>query len=253
VVYFFLLKNNYFFFHIKSQRNNRKVMLGWLIIGGLALACFTKVVGVVFQGEPRSRAAKAVDESGVSMLLPMIVLAGACAVIGLYPGAFMFMALEAVAALGLGFGPIPMAPFAQMSANITLGATVFLALLLIILAFRRILYQGKPVGRSGTWGCGFTQPTTRMQYTGTSYAASILEFFRPAAPLEESHPPVRGLFPKRTHYHSHVQDIVECHLNRMVVSPVLWLFDKLRWIQHGDIHLYIGYILLAIVVLLFFV
>ncbi len=39
----------------------------------------------------------------------------------------------------------------------------------------------------------------------------------------------------------------------MVVSPVLWLFDKLRWIQHGDIHLYIGYILLAIVVLLFFV
>ncbi|MDZ7599519.1 MAG: proton-conducting transporter membrane subunit [Desulfobacterales bacterium] len=27
------------------------------VIGGLALACFTKVVGVVFQGEPRSRAA----------------------------------------------------------------------------------------------------------------------------------------------------------------------------------------------------
>jgi hydrogenase-4 component B len=25
------------------------------VIGGLALACFTKVVGVVFQGEPRSQ------------------------------------------------------------------------------------------------------------------------------------------------------------------------------------------------------
>jgi hydrogenase-4 component B len=34
---------------------------------------------------------------------------------------------------------------------------------------------------------------------------------------------------------------------------VQFLFDRLRWIQHGDIHLYIGYILLAIVLLLFFV
>ncbi|MDZ7599521.1 MAG: hypothetical protein U5J82_14840 [Desulfobacterales bacterium] len=62
-----------------------------------------------------------------------------------------------------------------------------------------------------------------------------------------------GLFPGATHYHSRVHDIAELHLNHMVVDPVLWLFDKLRWIQHGDIHLYIGYILLAIVVLLFFV
>jgi len=223
------------------------------IIGGLALACFTKVVGVVFQGEPRSPAAQEVAEKGPAMLVPMVLLAGACAVIGIYPGTFMFMVLKAVATLGLDYGRIPMEPFASMSANITLGATVFLAVLLGILALRRFLYQGKPVTRSGTWGCGFTRPTTRMQYTGTSYAASILEFFRPAAPLEESHPPVRGLFPKGTHYHSHIHDIVEKSLDPFIVRPVGWLFDRLRWMQHGDIHLYIGYILLAIVVLLFFV
>ncbi|MBR9984311.1 MAG: hydrogenase [Desulfosarcina sp.] len=223
------------------------------VIGGLALACFTKVVGVVFQGEPRSPAAQSVDEKGPTMLLPMIILAGACAVIGIYPTAFMFMVLKAVPALGLDYANIPMEPVARMSANITLGATLFLALLLVILAVRRILYQGKAIGRAGTWGCGFTQPTVRMQYTGSSYAASILEFFKPAAPLEEDHPPVSGLFPRATHYHSHIHDIIERHLNRMVVNPVLWLFDKLRWIQHGDIHLYIAYILLAIVVLLFFV
>ena len=37
------------------------------------------------------------------------------------------------------------------------------------------------------------------------------------------------------------------------MRPVMALFDRLRWIQHGDIHLYVGYILLAIVVLLLFV
>jgi hydrogenase-4 component B len=50
-----------------------------------------------------------------------------------------------------------------------------------------------------------------------------------------------------------VHDIAELQMDRLIVNPVLWLFDKLRWLQHGDIHLYIGYILLAIVVLLFFV
>jgi hydrogenase-4 component B len=219
----------------------------------LALACFTKVVGVVFQGEPRSQAAREVDEKGPTMLLPMVVLAAACAVIGIYPGAFMFMALKGVTALGLEASRFSVEPFARISADITLGATLFLAALLIIVALRRVFYQGKPIGSGGTWGCGFTQPTTRMQYTGSSYAASILDFFKPAAPLEEDHPPVQGLFPKPTHYQSHVHDIIERHLERTIVNPVMWLFDKLRWIQHGDIHLYIGYILLAIVVLLFFV
>ena len=223
------------------------------IIGGLAMACFTRLVGIVFQGEPRSPAAVDVNEKGPAMLMPMVILAGACVIIGVYPGAFMFMALKAVAALNLNYGRIPIEPFARMSANITLAATLFLVLFLAIFAIRKLLYQGKSIGRSGTWGCGFTQPTTRMQYTGTSYAASILEFFKPVAPLEETHPPVKGLFPEKTYYHSQMHDIIELNMNRAIVNPILWLFDRLRWIQHGDIHLYIGYILLAIVILLFFV
>jgi hydrogenase-4 component B len=223
------------------------------IIGGLAMACFTRLVGIVFQGEPRSPSAVNVNEKGPTMLIPMIMLAGACLIIGVYPGAFMFMALKATTGLNIDFSRIPIEPFAQMSTNITLAATLFLTFFLAILAIRKILYNGKAIGRSGTWGCGFTQPTTRMQYTGTSYAASILEFFKPAAPIEETHPPVNGLFPQKTEYRSQMHDIVELNMNRAIVNPVLWLFDKLRWIQHGDIHLYIGYILLAIVILLFFV
>ena len=115
------------------------------------------------------------------------------------------------------------------------------------------MYRGKTVTRSGTWGCGFTKPTVKMQYTGSSYAASILDFFRPVAPLTEDHSAIRDRFPQKSHYHSHVSDIAELHMGSVVVRPVLALFEKLRWLQHGDIHLYIGYILLAIVVLLFFV
>jgi hydrogenase-4 component B len=223
------------------------------IIGGLALACFTKVVGVVFQGEPRSQVAQNADEKGLTMLVPMLVLAAACIVIGVFPNFFMTMALKAVASLGLGYGRIPLEPFFELTGNITRTVVLIFAVFILILALRTLLYRGKTVTRSGTWGCGFTRPTVKMQYTGSSYAASILEFFRPVAPLTEDHSEVRERFPQKSHYHSHVSDIAELHMGNVVVRPVLALFDKLRWLQHGDIHLYIGYILLAIVVLLFFV
>lgn len=223
------------------------------IIGGLALACFTKVVGVVFQGEPRSQIAENADEKGVTMLVPMLILAAACIVIGVFPTFFMALALKAVASLGLGYGQLPLEPFIELTANITRTALLVFVVFLLILALRTLLYRGKTVTRSGTWGCGFTKPTVKMQYTGSSYAASILEFFKPVAPLTENDPGIRKRFPEKTHYHSHVSDIAELHMDNVVVRPVLALFEKLRWLQHGDIHLYIGYILLAIVVLLFFV
>jgi hydrogenase-4 component B len=223
------------------------------VIGGLALACFTKVVGVVFQGEPRSSAAEEVNEKGISMIAPMVVLACACLVIGVFPGVFAGMAFKVVDSLQLGYGRVPLAPFMQLTGNITLAALLFFTLFILILFLRVFLYRGKSVTASGTWGCGFTQPTAKMQYTGSSYAGSILAFFGPLAPLAEDHPPIKGRFPEATHYHSHVDDIAERHMGRVVVHPILAAFDKLRWLQHGDIHLYIGYILLAIVVLLFFV
>ena len=89
--------------------------------------------------------------------------------------------------------------------------------------------------------------------SGSSFAASILDFFGAVAPRREDHPPVAGRFPEMTHYHSEVVDLAQDQSNRLVVRPVMAVFDKLRWIQHGDIHLYIGYILLTIVILLLFV
>lgn len=223
------------------------------LIGGLALACFTKVFGVVFQGEPRTKAAQDVTEDGGMMLVPMLLLAGACVVIGVFPGIFTKMSVQGVTSLGLGYRGMPLDPFTELTGNITRAAAVFFLLLIMIVALRALLYRGKTITRSGTWGCGFTQPTARMQYSATSYAASILEFFRPVAPVDEDHPPVQGRFPAPTHYQSRMNDLAEKHMDGLIVRPVLYLFDKLRWLQHGDIHLYIGYILLAIVALLFFV
>jgi hydrogenase-4 component B len=223
------------------------------VIGGLALACFTKVVGVVFQGEPRTRAAEKATEKGATMLVSMVVLAAACVLIGIFPGFIILLPLRAVAALGLGFEPAGFEPVMTITGNLSFAAVVFFFMVILVTLIRSIFYRNKPIAASGTWGCGFTQPTVKMQYTGSSYASFILDFFRPVAPLSEEHPAIQGRFPVKTHYKSHINDIAGLHMNKLVVDPILLVFEKLRWIQHGDIHLYIGYILLAIVLLLFFI
>ncbi|MFH2093594.1 MAG: proton-conducting transporter membrane subunit [Pseudomonadota bacterium] len=223
------------------------------VIGGLALACFTKVIGVVFQGEPRTKAGQNINEKGVTMLFSMICLSIACSVIGIFPKLLIGLPIKAVLGLGLGHNLQAFNPIIQACANISCAAWILLTALILVAVIQWFFYRGKRVYKSGTWGCGFTRPTVKMQYTGASYASFILEFFKSIAPVDEDHHPIVGRFPAKTSYHSYVGDIAERHMVRVVVNPVLYLFDKLRWIQHGDIHLYIGYILLAIILLLFFI
>src|SRR5205809_942290 len=59
------------------------VIAGLALIGGLALACFTKAFGVVFLGEPRGRHTAHAHEAGPLMRIPMQTLAAGCLLIGM--------------------------------------------------------------------------------------------------------------------------------------------------------------------------
>ena len=113
-----------------------------------------------------------------------------------------------------------------------------------------VLYRAKPITRSTTWGCGFTRPTARMQYTGASYAMNMVEFFRPFIRIKTEYSGISKLFPRWTGYANKAEDIAEIGLQRILLRPLHWGTNKLRWIQHGHIQLYIGYIIVTIAVLL---
>ncbi|MEE4313653.1 MAG: proton-conducting transporter membrane subunit, partial [Desulfofustis sp.] len=67
------------------------------VIGGLAAACFTKVIGIVFLGEPRHEELRSVGEAGSWMSLPMLLLASFCLVIGVFPEPFINAVFRTVA------------------------------------------------------------------------------------------------------------------------------------------------------------
>lgn len=221
------------------------------VIGGLATACFTKVVGLAFLGEPRTEKAASAKEAGLSMGLVMVVMGLACLVIGVFPEPFIRMAF-------LGIKDVPAAAgfntdaFVVIIHHISKTAALFIGIVILISLFRKMLYHKKEITSSGTWGCGFTQPTVRMQYTGTSYAAEMIDFYRPFVPQKSIYSGIRKIFPGKTTWETKVEDIAESNYQQRLIKPMLTFLQKLRWIQHGNIQLYIGYIIVAIIVLLLF-
>ncbi|MFT5698293.1 MAG: hydrogenase-4 component B [Desulforhopalus sp.] len=222
------------------------------IIGGLAVACFSKVVGVVFLGEPRAEKAAAATEAGFTVTLPMIILAASSLLIGLFPEPFImlvFQGLQSIKTLPL----VEAAEVTVVAGNLAFIARLFLAIFLLSVLLRKFFYLKKEITQGPTWGCGFTQPTVKMQYTGTSYGMSIVDFFRPFVRIRTNYSGISRIFPGRTTYDSQIDDIAEITLIERIVSPLLYLVGKLRWIQHGNIQLYIGYIIVTIIALLLFI
>ncbi len=219
------------------------------LIGGLASACFTKVVGIVFLGEPRTIQGAQATEAGPAMRLAMVVLALSCLLIGLFPAPCIKMIHVGLCQLGPLAGVAPEV-FATVADRLALASRSLVGLLLIVALLRRLFYRRKAVTRSCTWGCGFSQPSARLQYTGTSYAMSLVEFFRPFVRLKTDYAGLGKVFPGPTAYASKVADMAENAFDRFLIRPIFQVAARMRWIQHGYIQLYIGYIILTIAVLL---
>lgn len=226
-------------------------ILSLAAIGGLAVACFTKVFGIVFLGECRSENIRHSGEVKSAMLVSMAVLVLFCFAIGIVPAAFIYPSLSVAGMITKNSLPqaVPVVDFCR---SISLGSMGFICLVFLLFLFRRVLYRNKVVATGPTWGCGFTMPTVRMQYTASSYARSILLFFKPFTRVTSQHKRIDDVFPASSGYRSTTFDIVEQFGERYIAGPLDWLADHFRAIQHGDIQLYIAYIVLAVIVLLLF-
>ncbi len=225
-------------------------ILSLAIIGGLAIACFTQVIGIAFLGEPRSKAATTGHPVGSAIQAAMVILAALCTIIGLAPQTIIPLVMRVTASLLPQQIMPPTISIPTIASQLSFGAITFSIIVLVIIGIRRIFNNG-PAPRSGTWGCGFTQPSCRMQYTASSFAATFLDLYKPFVLVHEKFSGLHGLFPRSASYHNKTHDVSEIGLQRCIVRPVTRITAKLRWLQHGHIQLYIGYIFFAVCGLLF--
>lgn len=224
------------------------------LIGGLAAAAFTRVVGVVFLGTPRSEQAILPHETGPAMRLPMLLLAAGCVLLGLLaPTIMSSLTALLVVATGLPTDVVMDTNLASMTGILSLASAVAGAVLVVIAllaGLRHMLLSGRRIDASVTWDCGFTQPTARMQYTASSFAQPLTNLFAPVLQSRRRLVPPAGFFPRVASLTTATPDLSSAHLYAPVFNRIGRSLLALRWLQHGRVHLYVLYIALTLLILL---
>jgi hydrogenase-4 component B len=223
------------------------------LIGALAVACFVKVFTTVFLGTSRSTHSDHARESSFTMLAPMVVLAACCLIIGLAPQGLPVVLDRSVRAWAPQISErlpllIDVAPLWSIG---VVAVSLFVAILLGSLVFS-IRLRATTVRAATTWGCGYIQPTPRMQYTSSSFAQMIVEFFANVLLPNTNAPRIGSLFPKSAQFCSDVPDAVLDRGIWPMFRLISRLVTRLRVLQRGSIQLYLLYVFAALVWLSFF-
>lgn len=221
------------------------------LVGALAVACFVKVFGVAFLGEGRTARARAAHECGPLMLLPMAALAAGCLAIGIAP-LLVAPALDgAVAAWAPEWagGRPPLRHLAPLG-SVTTAAVAILAALGVLGALLGMSTRRAVGGTVGTWDCGYAAPVATMQYSSSSFGQMLVHLFSWALWPVEHQPGIRGPFPRRTTFLSHVPDLVLDQAVYPAARGIGRVFAWMRWLQLGSINAYLLYILMTLVALL---
>ena len=226
---------------------------GLALIGGLAVACFTKAFGIIFLGEPRSEHVAHAHETGWAMRLPMLVLAVGCGLIGLLaPLAVRGLrsVLEEISADQRDVVAMNLATATNTLTFVVIGTLTFLLVTAALVLVRRGLLAGRKVGTSATWGCGYAQPTARMQYTASSFAQPLTDLFRPLLGTRKKVVPPKGLFPVAATLKTETPDLTHEEMYRPMFERANEWLSHVRWLQHGKVQLYVLYIAVTLLVLL---
>ena len=164
-----------------AERSHTLVAAGALtalaLIGGIAVLAFTKLYSTVFLGSPRTHVvAEAEEVDSLRIAAMALPLAGILAV-GLFPQ----YALQIVARAADFFTDAPAETYGLSTVCVAVCRTAWL-LVAVIAALAWVRYRllrQREVRQAPTWGCGFTAPNVRMQYTGESFAEGLQSIARP--------------------------------------------------------------------------
>ncbi len=221
------------------------------LIGGLAAACFTKVFGTVFLGSFRSNEPEKSHENMGPMVWVMIIFAACCIVLGLLgPVAVKF--IEPVAAQFLDVSRVSEVSkmLCSLLFKVSLGGTVLIVISVMLWSFRKLALMRRTNRFSPTWDCGYLVPTSRMQYTSSSFAWPIVGMFRWILGPKVHSKIDKGYFPGSAALSTQTSDVFRKWFYTPLFKLVIESAHRVHKLQEGRNQLYVLYIAVTILVLL---
>jgi formate hydrogenlyase subunit 3/multisubunit Na+/H+ antiporter MnhD subunit len=217
------------------------------LAGGVAVVVFTRLVGIVLLGEPRSAAAAGAHEAPATMGAPMAVLFCLCLAVGLWPAGALRLVAVPVRLL-IPAASVP--PLVQSLAGFLRYLGVAALALLLLAAAAAILLRWwrrcRPVPAAATWGCGYACPTPRIAYTAEGYSELVQTHLLPdwVRPAVSGGVPA-GLFPEPGAFHQQAPHPLFEKVFVPLFAAVAARCSRLRFLQQGKLHIYFLYIAVA--------
>ncbi len=224
------------------------------MISGFAAACFAKAHCMVFLGEPRTHEAAEAEAPSWLLTGPMLFLAASC--LGLAFGAprIVEAMLPVLQELNPGIQLQEIVDHLDKATrpldSVIQTAAFVLVLAVVFGAIRKLLLSRREVGWTVTWDCGYAKPTPRIQYTGSSFVEPLSTFFGLLIRTRKNFVPPQGLFPQTGSFSTETPDVLRETIYQRSYDWIFHLTQRLRWLQHGRVHLYVLYIAATAVLLL---
>jgi hydrogenase-4 component B len=217
---------------------------GLVLIGGLALLCFTKAFSIVFLGNARSISPDEIHETGFWQLFPMYLTVSLMILIGLFPS-FFINALQRPVNLfthnvvfNLNLIKVSAIDSLKTINWLFLGLFIFV---FVVIGLRKYISRKKLIEKGPTWVCGYSATDSKLQYTASSYVRSFSKVARPILDIEKKEVKMNEVFPSGKHYETDPYDKIERIFIDKPIKLINKITDQFLFLQNGQLQRYILY------------
>lgn len=219
-------------------------MAALVLIGGLALLCFTKAFGVVFLGNERQKLPDTCREVPFGQLLPLYLITLLIVLIGIFPQVFIQFLIRPVSLFAIE-GLLTENPFQGKTFEalqpISWAMWGLIGLVLFVLALRKFALGHRTVASGPTWVCGYTKPTPKLQYTAGSFVRTYSKLFQMFLLTGKDETEVNGVFPAGGRYKTHPYDKLEKWLIDKPLKFNKSFMGRFVFLHNGKLQFYIIY------------
>jgi NADH:ubiquinone oxidoreductase subunit 5 (subunit L)/multisubunit Na+/H+ antiporter MnhA subunit len=224
-------------------------LIGLSLIGGFVVLAFSKLYSTVFLGTPRHHhvaESREVDNTRiVAMAIPVIAIL--C--IGILPQ-YSVVVIERVALQFMPSAEPVLAGYITPTLfHISLVALMLILLTALLYVLKQRAQRKRTIAEGPTWGCGFTSPNGRMQYTGESFAEGVESIATSITQqmVEGKTVGKSEIFPSRHNYGVRHKDKIDSLFTAWWVEMLRQINKRIMSLRTGKINHYILFALLFLV------
>lgn len=217
-------------------------IFGLVIIGGMAMLCFTKAFGIIFLGTERHKLTEDLHDAETSKLLPKYLIVALIISIGILPQIFItFVSKPTSLFISENIFHKQQMEFITTLQLVSIFSVAFILLSLIVFWIKKIASKSSSISLSPTWSCGYTKSSSKLQYTANSFVRSFRKLIHALLIMNKRENEIVGVFPLPIHSETHPYDKLESALIDIPIKHLKAFLGRFKFLQNGNPQFYILY------------